>query len=129
MNTRTLGLMAILFILMFVTASVLNDVRSESIAVKADKTCHELLKEAAKTVDGVIEAEWNEEEQKLNVIFNVTKTDIETIESAIAESGFSTPNYEPDDRIIRRTQRKCKVLPETESADGKLKRILTNTAK
>jgi cation transport ATPase len=91
MNRNTLGLMTLLFILMFMTAMVLKDVKSETIPVTADETSKEILEEKANTIEGVIQAEWNDDKQELEVVFDGTKTDIDIIESAISESGFETP--------------------------------------
>jgi hypothetical protein len=88
MNKFTLGLMALLFILIFMTAMVLNDVESEKIPISTDETSMEALEETAGTVDGVIQAEWNDETQELEVVFDGTKTDIDSIESAIEKSGL-----------------------------------------
>lgn len=82
--------MALLFILIFMTAMVLNDVESETISVKANETKGIILEETAGTVDGVIQAEWNDETKELEVVFDGTKTDINTIESVIQNSGFET---------------------------------------
>jgi copper chaperone CopZ len=90
MNKFTLALMAILFILIFMTAMVLNDVKSETIPVKADETSGIILEETAGAVDGVIQAEWNDLTQELEVVFDGTKTDLNAIESAIEKSGFET---------------------------------------
>jgi|GEM_PF-3649742 len=92
MNKFTLGLMALLFILIFMTAMVLNDVKSEKIPITTDETSMEALEETAGTVEGVIQAEWNDDTQELEVVFDGTKTDISVIESAIEESGFATPD-------------------------------------
>lgn len=126
MNIRTLGLMAILFMLMFIGASMLNNVNSESIAVQAAEPCRELVEEAAKTVDGVIHAEWNTDDNELNVVYDVTKTDIETIESAIAGSGFPTPNFEVEDGAIEKMQRKCRSAEQARSDKDSRRIIIIN---
>jgi hypothetical protein len=82
--------MALLFILIFMTAMVLNDVESEKIPISTNETSLEALEETAGTVDGVIQAEWNEKTQELEVVFDGTKTDIDSIESAIEKSGLVT---------------------------------------
>jgi copper chaperone CopZ len=121
MNKRTLGLMALLFIMMFLTAMVLNDVKSETIPVVIDETCTETLEETAGTVDGVIQADWNDETQELEVVFDSRKTDIEIIESAILESGFETPDSTQNVLQNKETLKKCSC-PEKKDSKTPLRR-------
>jgi periplasmic mercuric ion binding protein len=111
MNKFTLGLMALLFILIFMTAMVLNDVKSETIPVKADETSGVVIEEAAGTVDGVIQAEWNDETKELEVVFDGTKTDLSSIESAIEKSGFETSDSSKTEAL------ETNVLEETDSGN------------
>jgi copper chaperone CopZ len=107
MNKQTLGLMAILVVLMFIAATVLNNVKSETIKVTVDESCKKLLEETAETIDGVIQAEWNDENNELEVVFDGTKTDMEVIESVIAESGFHTSNQTLDEGEQKNIKHKC----------------------
>jgi cation transport ATPase len=115
MNKRTLGLMALLFMMMFMTAMVLNDVKSENIPVAVDETCTKILEETAVTIDGVIQAEWNDETQELEVVYDGTKTDIDIIESAIVESGFETRDSTALEGQDRKTLKKCDTTEKKNS--------------
>jgi copper chaperone CopZ len=107
MNKVTLGLMALLCILIFMTAMVLNDVETENIPIKTDEISMETLEETAGSVDGVIQAEWNDETQELEVVFDGTKTDISVIESAIEKSGYTTSDSTKKDIQSQDTLKKA----------------------
>lgn len=93
MNLRTLGLIALLGILLFITAKVLADVKAERIKIKIEKTHIEEVVEVAGTVEGVIETSWDEETGELEIVFKQDETSLQEIEKTISEAGFDTPNY------------------------------------
>jgi periplasmic mercuric ion binding protein len=59
--------------------------------------CKDRIERAAYTVKGVRKAEWNQKEQQLTVTFRNDRTEIETIERAIAKAGHDTANFLADD--------------------------------
>jgi copper chaperone CopZ len=68
--------------------------QSKKIEVKAGEECKAHIEKAAKSVEGVSQAEWNDETQELAVVFDDSKTNLDKIETAVANSGHDTPNHE-----------------------------------
>ena len=67
--------------------------------------CKDRIETAAKTVSGVMTAEWSAEKQMLNVEFDPNKTNSDGIQKAIAKVGHDTEKYKATDAAY-------KVLPE-----------------
>ena len=59
--------------------------------------CKDRIERAALTVRGVRSATWNHQEQKLTLAFRTDRTDLETIERAIAKAGHDTENFITDE--------------------------------
>ncbi len=59
--------------------------------------CKDRIERAALTVRGVRSATWNQQEQKLTLAFRTDRTDLETIERAIAKAGHDTENFITDE--------------------------------
>lgn len=59
--------------------------------------CKDRIERAAYTVKGVRKAEWNQKDAQLTVSFRNDRTDIETIERAIAKAGHDTANFLADE--------------------------------
>lgn len=93
MNLRTIGLFTLLAILLFITARVLADVKTERIKIKISDTFIEKVVEVAGTVNGVIHTKWDEDTGELEIVFDQNKTNLQQIEQTISEAGFETPNY------------------------------------
>lgn len=93
MNLRTIGLLAILALLLFITARVLADVKTERIKMKMSETSIEKVEEVAGAIEGVIQTSWDKETQELEIVFQQDKTSLRQIEKTISRAGFDTPNY------------------------------------
>ena len=52
--------------------------------------CKKTIENAVNNVEGVTSANWNVDKKKIDVSFDETKTDIMSIHSAIAASGYDT---------------------------------------
>jgi copper chaperone CopZ len=59
--------------------------------------CKDRIERAAYSVRGVRRADWNQKEKKLTVSYRNDRTDIESIERAIAKVGHDTANFLADD--------------------------------
>lgn len=90
MNLRTLGLIALLATLLFITARVLADVKAERIKLKINNTSIEKVEEITGTIEGVIQSNWDEETGELEIVFEQDKTSLHEIEQKISEAGFET---------------------------------------
>src|SRR5690606_8564849 len=108
MRNRTLLLFAILAILFFIAVKVLANVKAEKIKIKISETCVEKVEEAAATVEGVIETNWNEETGELGIIFKQDETNLNEIEKAISEAGFDTPNFKAPEQAAARISKECR---------------------
>jgi Cu(I)/Ag(I) efflux system membrane fusion protein len=60
--------------------------------------CKKRIEKAAKSVGGVKSATWDEKTKKINVEFDSMKTDLSTIQKAIAKAGHDTEKYKADDK-------------------------------
>lgn len=60
--------------------------------------CKERIEKAAKSVNGVKSATWDEKTKKIHVEFDSMKTDLSTIQKAIAKAGHDTEKYKADDQ-------------------------------
>lgn len=58
--------------------------------------CKARIEKATKSIDGVIDADWNKEDKKLTVSFDQNQITLVDIEIAIAKSGHDTPNENAD---------------------------------
>ncbi|WP_452598268.1 heavy-metal-associated domain-containing protein, partial [Pontimicrobium sp. MEBiC01747] len=54
--------------------------------------CKKTIEKAANNVDGVASATWDKEKKKIEISFDATKTNAQTVEKAIAASGYDTEN-------------------------------------
>lgn len=59
--------------------------------------CKNRIETAAKSVDGVISADWNKETKMMEVTFDDSKTDIIKVEMAIAKAGHDTDKFKASD--------------------------------
>lgn len=59
--------------------------------------CKDRIERAAYTVRGVRSADWNQQTQKLTLVFRTDRTDQETVERAIAKAGHDTENFITDE--------------------------------
>lgn len=59
--------------------------------------CKRTIEKAAKSVDGVQEATWDAEAQKVSVQFDESKAKVDAIKKAIAASGYDTDTFRAPD--------------------------------
>jgi len=69
------------------------------------ESCKERIEKAAKSVDGVIKADWNIDSKIMEVNFNTSKTNLDKIELAIAKVGHDT-------QLHRATDKDYNALPD-----------------
>ena len=70
--------------------------------------CENRIEKAAKSVDGVSTADWNNETKKLVVNYDASKTDIHKIHMAIAKVGHDTDMHKADDKVYNALPECCK---------------------
>ena len=61
--------------------------------------CKSRIEKAAKSVEGVSEAEWNKETKMLKLTFDISTTDVEKVHLAVARVGHDTPIHKADDEV------------------------------
>ncbi len=105
MKTKVFGLIVMF---MFGVMTVFAGDKTEKFVVKGGKDCKSHIEQAAKTVDGVTEANWDEQSQQLEVKFDDSKTDADKIEVAIAQAGHDTPNHMAKDEDYDKLPDGCK---------------------
>jgi len=106
MKTKVLSLVA-LFLLG--AGSVFAGNKSEKIEVKGNcGMCESRIEKAAKSVEGVSQADWNKETKQLEVSFNDTKTSLDKVEVAIAKVGHDTPHHKAKDAVYNELPGCCK---------------------
>ena len=63
--------------------------------------CKKTIEKAAKSVEGVSEANWDVDKKKIDVSFDDTKTNVMAIHNAIAESGYDTEKVQGDEQAYK----------------------------
>jgi membrane fusion protein, copper/silver efflux system len=69
--------------------------------------CKARIETAAKSVTGVVSAEWNIATKKLLVQFDDTKTNSDAIEKTIAQAGHDTERYKAPDDVYNKLPECC----------------------
>ncbi len=70
--------------------------------------CKDRIEKAAKSVDGVVSAKWDEKTQKIQVAFDNMKTSLIQIQKAIARVGHDTEKIKADDKVYQALPECCK---------------------
>lgn len=106
MKTKVLGLVT-LFLLS--AAAVFAGNKTEKFKVYGNcGTCEERIETAAKSVDGVTKADWNEETKMMEVAFDDSKTDVHKVHMAIAKVGHDTEMHKATDEAYDKLPGCCK---------------------
>lgn len=79
--------------------------------------CQERIETAAKAVEGVLAASWDEDTQILTLRFNGELTSQQAVEAAIAEAGHDTEHVRADDKVYKRLHHCCKYERPTTNPD------------
>jgi len=69
--------------------------------------CKARIEKAAKSVSGVITADWSAEKQMLIVEFNPTKTNSDIIQKAVAKAGHDTEKFKATDEAYKKLPGCC----------------------
>lgn len=70
--------------------------------------CKERIEKAAKSVDGVVSAKWDETSKKIHVEFDNMKTNLMQIQTAIAKAGHDSKKVKADDKTYKALPECCK---------------------
>lgn len=70
--------------------------------------CETRIEKAAKSVDGVLSADWDQKTKELKVSFDEAKTSKPAIQKAIAKVGHDTGDFKSDDAVYNALPGCCK---------------------
>ena len=71
-------------------------------------SCEKRIDKAAKSVDGVTKASWDEATLMLEVTYDPAKTNVEKIQTAVAKVGHDTDAIKADDKTYSALPACCK---------------------
>jgi len=115
MKTKVLSLV-VMFV--FGTFMVFAADKTEKVKVKGNcGMCEKRIEKAALTIDGVSKAEWDKATEKLEVVFDDTKTSVDKVEIAIAKVGHDTKNHKSTTKVYDKLPGCCKYERTAEAAD------------
>lgn len=69
--------------------------------------CEKRIETAAKSIEGVITADWDKETKMIEVSFDPSKTDLKKIQKTIAEVGHDTDLYAAKEEIYNKLPGCC----------------------
>ena len=99
------------FVTMFLmgTMALFAQTKTEKFEVKGNcGMCEKRIEKAAKSVDGVTEADWDQETKMAEVKFDESKTNIHKVHMAIAKAGHSTSMHKTSDEAYEKLPACCK---------------------
>ena len=106
MKTKVLSLVS-LFLLG--ASMVFAQAKTEKFEVKGNcGMCENRIEKAAKSVDGVTAADWNQETKILEVSFDESKTTVHNVQMAIAKVGHDTPMHKATNEVYNALPGCCK---------------------
>jgi mercuric ion binding protein len=108
MKTKSMMLLAgLLFFSM--TSIFANVAKTEKIKVYGNcGMCKSRIEKAAKSVDGVSKASWNDEKGMLTVTFDDSKTSVSKIEEEVSKVGHDTDHTKATDKTYNALPGCCK---------------------
>jgi Cu(I)/Ag(I) efflux system membrane fusion protein len=69
--------------------------------------CKKRIETAAKSVAGVVSAEWNVTDKMLHLQFDASKTNLDTIQKAVAKAGHDTEKFKAPDEVYSKLPECC----------------------
>jgi len=91
MKMKKTILLSVLFFAVISFSSIAQNIKNEGLIVYGNcKVCKNRIETAAKTLDGIATAEWNNETKILDVSYDKSKTKIRKISKVIAKAGHDT---------------------------------------
>lgn len=98
---------------------VFAQAKSEKFEVKGEcGMCKSRIEKAAKSVNGVAKADWNQKTKLLEVSFDETKTSVHKVQMAIAKVGHDTPLHKASDEVYNALPGCCKYVRTEAKKEG-----------
>ena len=117
MKTKILSLLALVIIT--VTTVTGQTEKKESFEVAGNcGMCETRIEKAAKSVDGVLSADWDKETKMIDVKFNSDKVDIHKVHMAVAKAGHDTKMHKASDEVYDNLPGCCKYKRMEEVAEN-----------
>ena len=102
-------ILSVLFILGISSLTLIAGNNTEKFKVAGNcGMCETRIEKAAKSVDGVSEADWNKDTKLLEVTFDTDQTDVLAIHKAVAEVGHDTEKSAAADEVYDELPGCCK---------------------
>ena len=107
MKTKMLSVLTLVFITM--TTITAQTEKKETFEVAGNcGMCETRIEKAAKTVDGVLSADWDKESKMIEVKLTSEKVEIHKIHMAIAKAGHDTKMHKASDEVYDKLPGCCK---------------------
>lgn len=107
MKTKAIYLTVTIALLSFTT--VFGQVKTEKFKVYGNcGMCENRIEKAAKSVEGVSNAEWDKKTQTIEISFDASKTDVHKVHMAIAKVGHDTEMHKAKDETYNSLPGCCK---------------------
>ena len=108
MKTRKL-LFTMLAFLLASTMVFAQEMKTEKFKVLGNcGMCESRIEKAAKSVDGVSTADWDQETEMIEVSFDGSKTDVHKVHLAITKAGHDTEMHKASDEVYNALPSCCK---------------------
>jgi mercuric ion binding protein len=118
MKTKMLSLIALVFITM--TTVTAQTEKKETFKVAGScGMCETRIENAAKSVDGVLTADWDKETKMIDVKFDSDKVNIHKVHMAIAKVGHDTKMHKASNDVYDKLPACCKYDRMEEEAEKK----------
>ena len=114
-------MLSLLTVFLMGSVALFAQSKTEKFEVKGNcGMCESRIEKAAKSVEGVSEADWDQKKQMVQVTFDEAKTDLEHIHMAIAKAGHDTDKHKAPDEVYENLPGCCKY-DRSESKKEKMK--------
>ena len=117
MKTRILSLVALVFITMITVTAQTEKKETFKVAGNCGM-CETRIENAAKSVDGVLSADWDKETKMIEVKFDSDKVAIQKVDMAIAKVGHDTKMHKASDEVYDKLPGCCKYERMEEVAEN-----------
>lgn len=100
---------AVIFSMIAISFTANAEVKKTNFKVSGNcGMCEKTIETAAKSIVGVVSADWNKETKKMIVNFDTEKTNLDAVHKAIAKSGYDTDKVKADDAVYNKLHSCCK---------------------
>lgn len=111
--------LSLLMLLAFGFSAFAQNSKTEKFKVSGNcGTCETRIEKAAKSVDGVKSADWDEETKMIEVTFDPEKADLHKIHMEIANAGYDTEMHKASKEAYEKLQGCCKYDREKKHEHG-----------